>query len=102
MEYVIRRARTRDVRAIDGLVDDASLLTDGGGEQNSGLGGGACAELDQGEFAGRSLSSCRLLKNFVGVRGKDATLGAGQVVLGKLGDLLEEMGASLIVEEPRR
>ncbi len=32
--------------------------------------------------------------------GEDAALGAGEVVLGEFGDLLEEVGASLVVEEP--
>ena len=32
--------------------------------------------------------------------GEDAALGAGEVVLGELGDLLEEMGAVFVVEEP--
>ena len=36
-----------------------------------------------------------------GVRGEDGTLGAGEVVLGEGGDLLEELGAALVVEEPR-
>ena len=31
---------------------------------------------------------------------EDAALGAGGVVLGQLSDLLEELGASLVIEEP--
>jgi uncharacterized membrane protein YgcG len=32
----------------------------------------------------------------------EGALGAGEVVLGKVGDLLEEVGAALVVEEPGR
>ena len=36
----------------------------------------------------------------IGVGGEDAALGAGEVVLGELSNLLEEMGAGGVVEEP--
>ena len=32
--------------------------------------------------------------------GEQGALGAGEVVLGEVGDLLEEVGAALVVEEP--
>ena len=41
------------------------------------------------------------MDDLVGVGGEDAALGAGEVVLGEGGDLLEEMGAGFVVEEPR-
>jgi hypothetical protein len=34
------------------------------------------------------------------VGGEEGALGAGEVVLGQRGDLLEEAGAALVVEEP--
>jgi hypothetical protein len=42
-----------------------------------------------------------VLDDFVGVGGEDGALGAGEVILWELGDLLEEPGAGLVVEEPR-
>ena len=33
--------------------------------------------------------------------GEEGALGAGEVVLGQGGDLFEELGAGLVVEEPR-
>ena len=41
-----------------------------------------------------------LAEDVVGVGGEEGALGAGEVVLGELGDLLEELGAALVVEEP--
>ena len=34
--------------------------------------------------------------------GEESTLGAGEVVLGDVGDLLEEVGAAVVVKEPGR
>ena len=39
-------------------------------------------------------------EDFVGVGGEEVALGAREVVLGQGGDLLEELGAGLVVEEP--
>ena len=83
-----------------GLVDDVSLMADGGSEEDAGLGGGACAELDEGE--GLPFGAGGGGDDLVGVGGEDAALGAGEVVLGEGGDLLEEMGAGFVVEEPGR
>ncbi len=65
-------------------------------QQVAGLGGRAGAELDQrprraggGDDLGRAL-------------GEDLALGARRVVLGQLGDLLEELRAALVVEVLRR
>ena len=33
--------------------------------------------------------------------GEEGSLGTGEVILGEVGDLLEELGAALVVEEPR-
>jgi len=87
-----------------GLVDDASLLAHGGGEEDAGLGGGARAEFDDGEDGGGVVARGErgLGDDFVGVGGEDAALGAGEVVLRKLGDLLEEVGTGFVVEEPWR
>jgi hypothetical protein len=41
------------------------------------------------------------MEDFVGVGGEEGALGAGEVVLGECGDLLEELGAGFVVEEPR-
>ena len=102
-----------DVQArvlVDELVGDAArdLLGDVDGhvrleragvahrvEQHPALGGGARAELDQrprrrrGDDLGRA-----------GV--EDLALAAGRVVLGQLGDPLEQLGAALVVEVLRR
>src|SRR6266851_395985 len=94
---VLAGRRERGRGDVDGLVDDASLPADCGGEEDSGLGGGACAQFDQGQ--GLSVSS-GLLDDFVSVRGEDAALGAGEVVLGQGRNLLEEVGTGFIVEEP--
>ena len=84
------------------LVDDGSLPTDGGGEEDAGLGSGAGSELDEGkDRCGIGAAGERGLRDdIVGVGGEDAALGAGEIVLGELGDLLEELGAGFIVEEP--
>ena len=37
---------------VDGLVDDASLLADGFGQEDAGFGCGTCTELDEGEHRG--------------------------------------------------
>ena len=79
---------------VDGLVEEAGLGASGGAEEDAGLGGGACAKLGDGDGAGKKR------EDFSGVRGEDGALGAGEVVLGEGGDLLEELGAGLVVEEP--
>ena len=116
---------------VNGLIDDASLLADGFGEEESGLGGGTGAQLDEGEHGGGGSVGGRgsvaggvgsvggvgpvagsvgcsvdcgggFPEDLRGVEGEDAALGAGGVVLGELGDLLEECGAGFVVEEPWR
>jgi len=74
------------------LVDDASLLANGCGEEDAGLGGGACAEFDEGKFTGGvgAAGGGGFAQDLFGVGGEDTALGAGEVVLGELGDLLEE------------
>ena len=101
-EDVLTGLGQRGLRDIDGLIDDASLLPHRGGEQNSGLGGGACAKFDESELARGPLPAGSFAKDLFGMRCEDAAFGARQVVLGKLGDLLEEPGACLVVEEPGR
>ena len=65
-------------------------------EQVAGLGGRAGAELNQGpRGAGRG-------DDLGGALGEDRALGPGRVVLGQLGDLLEELRAALVVEVLRR
>jgi hypothetical protein len=39
-------------------------------------------------------------ENLVGVGSEEVALGAGEVVLGEFGDLLEETGAGFVVKEP--
>jgi len=81
---------------IYGLVEDASLPLDRGGEEDAGLGGGACAEFKEGEGVAGSGD----VEDLVRMLGEDGAFGAGEVVLGKSGDLLEEVGAAIVVEEP--
>ncbi len=79
---------------VDGLIEDLRLKARGGAEQDAGLGGGAGAELgDRDRWLERA-------EDLVGVGGEDRALGAGEVVLGECGDLLEEFGAAVVVEEP--
>ncbi len=59
---------------------------------------GACAKFDKGEGLGRL--ACGLGDDLIRVGGEDAALRSGEVVLGKLGDLLEEVRTGLVVEEP--
>ena len=80
---------------VDGLVEDVGLDGGGGAEEDAGLGGGACAELGEGD------GSVQVADDVRGVGGEDGAFGAGEVVLGEGGDLLEEAGAGLVVEEPR-
>ena len=82
---------------VDGLVEDASLPADGGREEDAGLAGGAGAELEQGEGVSGGGGGG---EDGVGVGGEDGALGAGEVVLGEGGDLLEEGGAAVVVKEP--
>ena len=63
---------------VDGLVEDSTLAADGCLEEDAGLGGGSCAELEQGE--GVAVGGCG--EDLVGVLGEDGALRAGQVVLG--------------------
>ena len=87
---------------INGLVDDASLLADCLGEEEAGFGGGAGAQLDESEHgSGSSVAGgSGFAEDLRGVEGEDAALGAGEIVLGQFGDLLEEVGTSFVVEEP--
>ena len=57
----------------------------------SSIAGGECCYVDRGGGFPEDLRR---------VGGEDAALGAGGVVLGELGDLLEECGAGFVVEEP--
>ena len=91
LEDVLRSLSQGSLRDIDWLINDASLLTNCGGEQNPGLRRRPCTEFDQGKLAGRSLPLRRLSQNFVGVGREDAPFDTGQVVFRKLGDLLEEV-----------
>ena len=91
------------VRDVDGLVRHVGLAADGGAEEDAGLGRGAGAELGDGEASSFGVRF-RLGgegDDLVGVGGEEGSLGAGEVVLGELGDLLEEGGAGFVVEEPR-
>ena len=65
-------------------------------EEEAGFGGGAGAELGDGD------GGDEFEEDVVGAEGEDVALGAGEVVLGECGDLLEELGAALVVEEPGR
>ena len=49
---------------------------------------------------GWAVLDAALPNDFVGVGGEEGALGAGEVVLGEVGDLFEEVGAGLVVEEP--
>ena len=80
---------------VDGLVEDLRLEAGERAEEDAGLGGGAGAEFGEGEI-GREVE-----EDLVGVDLEQGALGAGEVVLGERGDLLEEAGALLVVEEPR-
>jgi len=81
---------------VDGLIEDLGLEVRSSAEQDAGLGGGAGAKLGDGD---RRLERA---EDLIGVSGEDRALGAGEVVLGELGDLLEELGATFVVEEPGR
>ncbi len=83
---------------VDGLVEDGGLEAGEGAEEEAGLGGGAGAELGEGD----GVRLRRGAKMVVGVGGEEDALGAGEVVLGEGGDLLEEAGAGGVVEEPGR
>src|SRR6478736_5761798 len=65
-------------------------------EQVTGLGRRAGAQLDKRAWR----ASCG--DDLAGSLGEDLALGAGRVVLLKLGDLLEELRAALVVEVLRR
>jgi hypothetical protein len=77
---------------VDRLVDDGVLATDSGREENACLGGGPGTEFDEGE------ERCGIVAagfggerdDLVGVGGEKVSLGAREVVLRQLGDLLEE------------
>ena len=60
-------------------------------EQQPGLVRGAAAELDEGMRP-------RLGRDVRGVRREQRALGAGRVVLGQPGDLVEQRAAPLVVE----
>ena len=81
---------------VDGLVEDLGLEAGGGLEEEAGLGGGAGAKFGDGD------GGDEFEEDFVGVGGEEGALGAGEVILGECGDLLEELGATLVVEEPGR
>ena len=81
---------------VDGLVEQAGLGGGGGAEEDAGFGRGAGAELDDGDFPANGG------KNSRGAFGEDSAFGAGEIVLGELGNLLEEEGAGFVVEEPGR
>ena len=79
---------------VDGLVEQAGLGGGGGAEEDTGFGRGACAELDDGDFPADGGEDSG------GAGGEDSAFGAGEIVLGELGNLLEEEGAGFVVEEP--
>src|ERR1022692_4839546 len=64
--------------------------------QNAGLAGGASAEFDQ------SQRRSRMLQDIARVRLQDRALGAREVVLRQLGDLLEEGRADVVIKQFRR
>jgi hypothetical protein len=80
---------------VDGLVEDFGLEVSCCEEEEAGFGGGAGAELGDGDGRGE------FAENVVSVGGEEGALGAGEVVLGECGDLFEELRAALVVEEPR-
>ena len=74
------------------MIHHGVLMTDGGGEKDTGLGGRSGAELDKCKercgigavgFGGKR-------DDVIGMGGKDFPLGAGEIVLRKFGDLFEE------------
>ena len=94
---------------VDGAVEDLRLEADGGLEKEAGLGGGAGAELGDGYGvlrregrAGGRAGGGEFEEDVVGMGGEEGALGAGEVVLGEGGDFFEQLGASLVVEEPGR
>jgi hypothetical protein len=80
---------------VDGLIEDGGLAAGERAEEDAGLGSGAGAELGDGN---RRVEG---EEDLIGVGGEEVALGAGEVVLGECGDLLEEVGAGFVVEEPR-
>jgi hypothetical protein len=80
---------------VNGLVEDLGLEAGGGAEQDAGFSGGACAELGDCDGGGEQR------EDFVGVCGEERGFSAGEVVLRESGDLLEELGTELVIEEPR-
>ena len=80
---------------VDGLLEDLRLEARGGAEKDAGLGGGAGAQLRDGD---RRLERA---EDLIGAGGEDGALGAGEVVLGESGYLFEELRAEVVVKEPR-
>lgn len=85
-------------RDVYGLVENASLPPDGGGQKDAGFGGGSGTEFEDG----KGMATGSGFENVLGVRGEDGALGAGEVVLREGGDLFKEIGAASVVKEPGR
>ncbi len=93
---------------VDGLVEEVGLEAGCGLEEEASLGGGAGAQLGDGEgvwgqkgLGGRGAWGEELAEDVVGVGGEESALSAGEVVLGEAGDVFKELRAALVVEEPR-
>ena len=80
---------------VDGLIEHVALKVCELTQQHAGLGGGTRAELRDRDMADQKQTEAQA-PYFC----EDRPLGAREVVLRQLGDLLEELRAALIVEEP--
>src|SRR5690625_2286656 len=76
---------------VDGHETAQAAVTAHGVQEQSGLDPGSGAEFDKGLGVGR-------LGDLVGVEFEDGAFGAGRVVLGQLGDVLEQGAAACVVE----
>src|SRR5699024_502826 len=76
---------------VDGNKTAQTAVTAHGGQEQSGLDPGSGAEFEKGLGIGH-------LGDLVGVAFEDGAFGAGRIVLGQLGDVLEQGSAVCVVE----